>query len=513
MRRLLPLLLSALLLLTGCGTPMDDIPDTSWEEYQQGLEEESAPVESSPDYPDAFSLAYHKDLTLDPITCGDGIQQDVASLLYEPLFQLDEGFEPVPLLCESYSWDESGLVCTLNIRQDVLFSDGTSLTAADAAASLRRAMTSERYGYRLRQVASVTSNRSGQVILTLSTPNRGLTSLLDIPVVKSGTEGQMVPTGTGPYVFVTGSEGNYLLSNTDWWQQKSLPVSSIPLVHAKDQDTAMYLFSSRRVELLTVDPTGDQISVTGQSAETNLPTTIFQFIGFNAADGLFADPSLRAIFSRALQRELLSDAFLSGHALPAQFPISPLSPLYPGDLEQGYSYDDTLAALSSAGQSTGESKALTLLVNEEDSFRLANAKFIAESLSLLDWQIVVQALPWEEYLLALTSGDFDLYYGEVRLTADWDLTDLIGTGGSLNYGGYTNEYTDLLLAAFAGAADREAAARQLCVHLQSTVPIAPICFKSYTVLTHPDVVENLSPAGGNTFFGLENWVIHLDGES
>ena len=29
----------------------------------------------------------------------------------------------------------------------------------------------------------------------------------------------------------------------------------------------------------------------------------------------------------------------------------------------------------------------------------------------------VLALPWEEYTAALAAGDFDLYYGEVKLTA------------------------------------------------------------------------------------------------
>ena len=101
-----------------------------------------------------------------------------------------------------------GLVCTLTVRQGVLFSDGTTLTASDVAATLRRAAASERYGYRLRQVASITySNAAGEVVLTLSSPNQGLIALLDIPVVKSGTENQPVPTGTGPYLFVTGSEG------------------------------------------------------------------------------------------------------------------------------------------------------------------------------------------------------------------------------------------------------------------------------------------------------------------
>ena len=265
MRRFFTLLLCALLVLSGCADSAEDLPDPSWEEYQHGQSSADQPEEAEPELPAAFSLAYHKDHTLNPITCGEGLQQDVSALLYETLFQLDANFEPVPLLCESYSWDETGLVCTLTIREGVLFSDGTDLTAADAAASLRAAAASERYGYRLRQIVSITSNRNRQVILTLSAPNQGLISLLDIPVVKSGTENQTVPTGTGPYLFVTGSDGNYLLANDDWWQAKPLPVSSIPLVHAKDQDTAVYLFSSRRVELLTLDPAGDQISTAGQT--------------------------------------------------------------------------------------------------------------------------------------------------------------------------------------------------------------------------------------------------------
>ena len=49
--------------------------------------------------------------------------------------------------------------------------------------------------------------------------------------------------------------------------------------------------------------------------------------------------------------------------------------------------------------------------------------------------IEVVELPWDEYLTALEAGDFDLYFGEIRLTADWDLTDLLSIGAPLNYGG------------------------------------------------------------------------------
>ena len=513
MRRILPLLLAAALLLSGCAAPYEEDPGVSWEEYQQsqtGQITEEAPQEE-PGYPAAFSMAYHKGHTLDPITCGEGIQQDVAALLYEPLVQLDQNFEPVPLLCESWSWDESGLVLTLVIRQGVTFSDGSALTAADAADTLRRAADSERYRYRLRQVASITaSNSAGTVTITLTAPNQGFPALLDIPVVKGSTSGQSVPLGTGPYVFVTGSESDSLVANTSWWRQEALPVDTIPLVHAKDKETAMYLFSSRRVELLRADPTSDLVSASGQAESTAVPTTVLQFIGFNTTEGVFASAAARAAFSEGIPRDMVADALLSGNALAAAFPISPLSALYPEDLAPSYRYEDAVEALADAGGDTGQRQALTLLVNEENSFRVACASFIAESLSLLDWQITVEALPWEAYLAALAAGEFDLYYGEVRLTADWDITDLVGSGGSLNYGGYANVVTDALLQAFTSSTDRSYAARQLCAHLLGTTPIAPVCFQQDTLLTHEGVAQGMSPTATSVFFGLENWTIHLE---
>lgn len=506
MKKLLALLLC--LVLTGCGAEeLNEVTDPGWEEYQQ---QEVTPDEVVNIYPGEFSLAYHKDHTLDPVTCGEGIQQDVASLLYEPLFRLDEQFEPDAVLCESAEWDESGLNCTLHIRPGVLFSDGSELTAGDVAATLRRAQGSQRYAYRLRKVAAVShSNRSMTVTITLTEKNSAFLALLDIPVVKSGTEGEMVPTGTGPYLYAADGDGARLIANPDWWQQKTLPVDTIALIHAKDEDTAIHLFSSDRVELLTLDPTDGHSTVSGSTDEVERATTQLHFIGFNTTSGVFAARAARTAFSAGIQRDMLVDAFLSDHAMAAYFPISPLSELYPDSLNGAYDYEKTLAAIAAAGYDTGESRELILLVNEEDSFRLDNAGYIAETLSLLDWKITVRALPWTEYLIALEQGNFDLYYGQVRLCADWDAADLIGTGGAMNYGGFSDLWMDSLLRSFREAGDRESAGYQLYVYFRQTAPIAPICFQNYIVLTHPEVIEGMVSAPGNTFYSFEEWTIHL----
>ena len=121
----------------------------------------------------------------------------------------------------------------------------------------------------------------------------------------------------------------------------------------------------------------------------------------------------------------------------------------------------------------------------------------------------MRVLPWEEYMAALAAGDFDLYYGEVRLSADWNLSQLLSPGGALNYGGWSNPQTSQLIAALAAAEDRTAAARTLCAHLQSQAPILPLCFKSSSVLAQAGVLEGLQPTAAEPFYNLKDCVIHL----
>ena len=503
--------LLALLLLAGCSAPQPepDGPDTPQEDLS-GLPDKPEEPEA-PDLPEAFSLAYCQGQSLDPITCGEGLPLELSGLLYEPLFLLDGSFSPTPLLCEDYGWDQTGTVLTLTVRQGVTFTDGSALTSRDVAETLRRAAASERYGYRLRSVTGVANNsRDGTVTVTLSAPDRSFPALLDIPVVKQGTESGTVPVGTGPYLFTEDDGGAYLSAWDGWWQNKALPAERIALVHAKDQETAANLIASHQVELLAADLTAGLEPPAGQFSAAERPTAIMQFIGFNAREGrLFSSAALRSAFSLGLQREMLADALLSGHAVAAQFPVSPLSPLYPKSLETPYDGDRALEALRAAGMDSGQPRQLTLLVNSGSRYRLAEAEFIASSMSLLDLEITVEALPWEEYLARLESGDFDLYFGEVRLTANWDISGLAATGGSLNYGGYASESTDFLLTSLAAREDRAGAVSALCTHLRTQCPFAPLCFRSTSVLTHPGIVEGISPAPGSAFYGLENWTVHL----
>lgn len=503
-RRLIALILAlaALLGLTGC-TDWEDARDPlgALSDYY-GMQNEE-PEESL----QSFVLPCASKESADPITCSDGAQVTLGALLYEPLYQLDERFEAQNVLAQSQSYDPLTMTYTITLRRDVSFSDGTPLTAQDVADTLNRALLSARYGARLQDVDSIEAAGS-TVRIQLTVDCRSFISLLDIPIVKSGTEGASFPIGTGPYCF--SNESRTLVPNNNWWQDTPRPFPEIQLRSYKSSDAMSYAFSARDVHLLFRDLTSTEAGVLPSGGDyTDADTTVMQFIGFYTG-GLFGDATLRCAVSQAINRSSLINAYLLGHGTAAEFPVNPASALYPGGGDASAGTAAYTAALETAGLMTsGQTRTAVMIVNEENSFRVAAAQEIAQTLSRGGLVVEVSALPWDAYKEALQSGHFDMYYGECRLTANWDVSALVSTGGTMNYGLYSSPRMDAQLAACAAADDdkRTAAFARLGQLWQSDMPLAVVCFKKQSLLLPSGAVSGASPTAADPFYGLENWVV------
>ena len=503
MKRLLTLLTAAMMLLglTACGNweePQDSFMDIMSQYYEKEQDSGKDPVLTS------FALPYLSGKSVDPYNCTDGAQKTLGALLYEGLFALDTAFEPQLSLAENCVCSADGRTYTITLRRGVRFSDGTELTAQDVVYSLRRAKSSARYAARLAEMSSV-SGSEYTVTIRLSHSNTSFAARLDIPIVKNGTGGHTWPIGTGPYHYLDNETGPHLAQSSQWWQQKALPLQRIELVSCKDSDTISYAFYAREVQLLMCDLTSTAASsVYGSGIYTDAADTVMHFIGINTARNHLSNPQLRAALSLGIDRQGCINAFLLGHGLAAQSPLSPASTLYPEALDVAYSPDRFDSAMAAADYCQGREIRLTMIVNKENSFKVDAAHRIASDLSRHDLRITVKELSWSQYLQALQAGNYDLYYGEIRLTADWDLRSLIGTGGSANYGSYSDAETDRLLTEYlqADEASRTGAMQALCQYLQQQAPILPICFKSVSVLLPSGAVESITPTAANPFYDL-----------
>ena len=450
-RRLTALALALVLALslTGCWEAEPE-PDDFWGDELPPEEQETSQRE--PAQISDFTLPYLSGQTFDPVTCIDGVQQTVGALLYEPLFTLDNSFAPQPVLCEHSSCDAQALTWTFALRSAV-FSDGTALTANDVLAAYRRAAESARCGARFANVASMKAQDAHTLIVTLTQANGSFPALLDIPIVKAGTENDLVPLGTGPYVYTTAADGAALTANPHW-QGSSLPLERIALAAVKDNDTALSRFASRSVHFLCLDPTGTGARTVGGAVEsTDVPTAAMQYLGFNLSRTPLNDAAVRRAMSGVIDRGTLVSSLLSGHGTAAQLPIAPQDADYP----KTYEYRTTA----------------------------------------------------EEYAAALEAGSFDLYLGEVRLTADWDAGALLDAGGALNYGGFVSEQLSGLNGAFLLGGN--ASAERYVKGFAEETPFAPLLFKSKTVLTPSGLVDGMTPTASDPFYGFADWRFHLSG--
>ena len=507
--------LAALLLggavLTGCGgcAVTEPPPEVS----------SSPGVSVRPTVPEApyeFALGYAAGDTLHPLKAVDRSNLDVAALVYEGLYGLDEEFEPRPLLAHGAEVSGDSLVWTVSLREDAAFSDGTPLEAAHVVSSLRAAMKSGSFSARLSGVASV-KEKDGKVVITLTAPNGNLPALLTAPIVLEREEG--LPLGTGPYVVDGNEQALWLVSNPNWWQGRRPAFDRIPLRATLQLDERVSAFDSGQVAAVTTDSTApNALGYSSIYESYDFPTTDMLFVGFDTADGPCADPLVRLALSRIFDRASVVSAFLSGHGAAATLPLSPYSGAYPEGIAAGMDYDLAAAAelLAEAGYSRNSSGMLVkrrevltlrLVVNQDSLVKQQIARFLAEDLRRMGMDVTVDELGWDDYTAALAAGQFDLYLGEVKLTGDFDCGALLF--GTLNFGRYANEETAALYAAWKAAAGetRNAAGQALYTALAAEVPFAPLCFKNDSLFIRWGLVKNPAPVEGNPFAGVENWSV------
>ena len=501
--RLISCLLAAALLLAlaGCA-PGGEQPG----EPSPGDPAETGSALPSPEPPAAvpFALPVFMGSSFHPVQCANRTNLTLMPLIYEGLFALDNTFTPQPVLCESWQADASGLTWTFTLRAGVTFSDGTPLTADRAAASLRAAMGADsRYANRLSRLKTVTADGDRTVTVTLNAPHGNLPALLDVPIYLEREDGCL---GTGPYALAGTADSPALQARPDWWQGKSLPTREIPLTAVEQTEDLIHAFDTREAGLVLTDLTGT--AALGYSASYEVwdyPTTTMIYLVFNTQSGRCGDLRLRQGMARGVDRASITNSLFARRVTAAQLPVSPASPLYDEDIGRILDYD--VSMMNSLLEQSGHRGALTLVVNSENSFKASTADFLAAQWTGAGLEVTVKKLGWEDYVAALERGDFDLCLAEVSLTADFDLTELLASGGGLNYGRWSDTGTDGLLEAFRSARDgdaRKEAARALYTHLAEQVPLVPVCFKNYSVLTQWRSVTGLTPTQNDPFYGL-NW--------
>jgi len=290
-----------------------------------------------------------------------------------------------------------------------------------------------------------------------------------------------------------------------------------------------------------VDMTADGVPAFGYNKEIrNYDTTIMAFVGFNLSSPMLQQAELRQAVAAAVDREAIVTNVYKGNGVSAVLPLHPAAQWYDGELAQAFGFDmERAEALvreakraAAAAMPTGASSEpvsasppvsdapsepsdepetiLRFLVSSENAAPYESAVRIVQNLTELGFQAEIVEKEYADYVTALEAGDFDLYYGEVKLTADFDLTPLLS--GGLNFGGVNDGYYVKLILDFltASGTRKSSAANKLCAYILENAPLAVIGFKQHSVVTARGAVIGMKPLQGNLFGNVTAWTINLD---
>ena len=492
----LSLLLS---LLAGCGNKEKAYVPTG---DALLMEDEAPPAKEELATAKELTMAYYADRSMNPIQSTDYTNRALFSLIYQGLFSADSNYNAVPILCKSYQASADLKSFTFYI-ENASFSDGTPLTIEDVLASFEAAKDNKNYVGRFTHVREMAITEDGGIRFSLATPYENFPLLLDIPIMKASETQAETPLGTGPYIYEESLAGAHLRKNPNWWcKSDDLVVDAdvISLIKAQNPSHIRDEFEFRDVGVVCANPCAATYADYRCDLELwDCDTGIMVYLGFNlnySQEDIFEDSDLRSAFTYAIDRETINEKFYNGHAKVATLPAEPGTPYYSNTLAEKYKYD-SLRFIQVLSRTPTPDEPLRLLVNGDDSIRLSLAKDLAETLTDYGLPTEVKSYPTNAYIEVYRASNYDLYLGQVKLSANMDLSEFFRPYGDLARNGVSDPAT---YSRCQDALANRGNYYNLHQQVMDEGRICPILFHSYAVYATRGLVTDLNPSRDNVFF-------------
>ena len=252
--------------------------------------------------------------SLDPAEVKDTISYLVLFQMFDTLVREEPDGTIAPALAESWEWNAEATELTMLIRQGVKFHDGTDMTVDDVVYSMNRAIASSYTSAVSSEFDRMEKVDDTHVKLVLKEPYVATLSCLcsaNLGIVPqtAGEPGggfSKNPVGTGPYKFVSWSEGEKIEmeANEDYWRGAPAIKKLTIKIHT-DRNTAAIALEKGEVDVLYYPDTADRMNLMNLENVTWLEgeaTTLF-YLAFNCRDGVFSDVRLRQAVCYALNRD------------------------------------------------------------------------------------------------------------------------------------------------------------------------------------------------------------------
>lgn len=418
-------------------------------------------------------------VSLDPAFSYDFTTNPVVTQITEGLLQFDEDGQIQPLLAESWETVDA-TTYTYQIRDDIVFSDGTPMTIDDVIFSMERIKdpaTASYVGWMYNNVETIEQTDDWEITVTLSQPDalwRYVPATTGGHVVSQAyyeehedsfgkPDGGVMGTGAFEYVeWKTGSEIK-LQKNENYWDAESGPFLDEVVFKILPEGTTIVTGLKTGQVTATIGLPLDLIEVVQEMDDINIDAVdsyMSNFVALNVEVEPFDDVNVRKAMNYALDKEAVMEKIVKDSGAPAySMPIGPALWTFEQDQWEeaykdlpDYAHDMDKAAEYLAKSSVPDGFSATIMT-EGDTLKLNTALALQAAVKPLGIDLEIEKVTTEE---ANTRAFGDRDYDLMMQTWGADFPDPVGNlqpvfhsnniidGGS-NFSNYSNSEVDQYL--------------------------------------------------------------------
>ena len=394
--------------------------------------------------------------------------------VYDTLMRLTPDGKTAPYLARSMDTSDGGLTWRMMLRPEVTFSDGTPLDAEAVVVNVQRHIDAPSTPARTaaQSIASMRVVDPLTVEFTLKSPLGAFPAVFAQPIF-AGSLGMIIspaaleqygdaigehPIGAGPFRFVEWVRDSQIVleRNPTYWQRdrpyldrlEFRPLSDTESRYASvqngDVDVILAAYNQELVRALQ-DPNLRVYYGPGDSGE---------LLYFNFARAPFDDRRMREAVVRALDLRALSASLYNNQLVPAQSLFGESSPFHSQQASEAWPAFDQEKARQLVDEYRAEGGSTTISLKTTTA-RGQFGELVQAQLAAVGIEVKVELFDLARYSAEVVqSGDFDLTTTVSSFDTPFPpVQRLLGTGGSANYGKYSNPQVDALLADAASTGD------------------------------------------------------------
>jgi peptide/nickel transport system substrate-binding protein len=462
---------------------------------------------------------------LDPRIGTDGQSEHIDELLFDGLVARDANFRFGPALAERWEQPDP-LTLVFHLRDGVRFADGRALRSHDVVWSINSMRDGTVISPKAATYASISKVEAPDartVILHLKQPDNFLltnlaTGAFGVVPVGSGREFWQHPVGTGPFRFVSQQIDQDVVIERNPLSWRTQPkLERVRFAVVPDAITESLELEKGSGDVAVNSLPMDALPVL--AARTNLriedtPGTQIQYLAFNVMDPLLSDVRVRQAISCAIDRKLIVDTLLRGHAEPAVSLLPPTHWAWTGDVAR-FDYDPGRAEklLDEAGhprKANGVRFHLTMKTSTVEDVR-SLAAVLQQQLTRVGIALDIRTYEFATFYADVTRGAFQMY--SLRWIGGNEQPDIFSYAFSTarfspkgaNRGHYSNATLDGLLDDAAETSDMNQR-REDYLHAQQILardlPAINLWYRD-TVVVHNRRLTNVMPTASGSFAFLE----------